>query len=150
MQPQTYYFPVGQEFPAPAYFSILASGENLSYQWQFFAVEGRWVNSTAASGRTMNYTPSITEGSFGRTQYRCIVSSSEGEVVSQAVSAVVSTDLLSVQNVISWIDSVATSIFSWASDVCTCIVQQPLLLFTVGFLALGGSIAIVSRLLSRS
>lgn len=45
--------------------------------------------------------------------------------------------------------SIVTQILAWVSSVTTTIVGSPMLLFTVGFLALGGAIGIFGRLLSR-
>ena len=44
--------------------------------------------------------------------------------------------------------TIATSIFSQVSTVATTIVDTPLLLFTTGFLFVGGCIGIFGRLLS--
>ncbi len=44
---------------------------------------------------------------------------------------------------------VSTSVLSFVGNVCTTIVDQPLLLLTVGFLFIGGVIGIFGRLLSR-
>lgn len=45
--------------------------------------------------------------------------------------------------------TVATKVLSAVGEVCTVIVDEPLLLMTVGFLFIGGVIGIVGRLLSR-
>lgn len=45
---------------------------------------------------------------------------------------------------------VITNIFSYISSIAECIVSTPLLLFTVGFLFLGGCVGIFGRLLSRN
>lgn len=45
---------------------------------------------------------------------------------------------------------VVTEIMEWVVTVCNTIVSQPILLFTVGFLAIGGAVGIFGRLLSRS
>ena len=44
---------------------------------------------------------------------------------------------------------VITNIFAYISSIAECIVSTPLLLFTVGFLFLGGCVGIFGRLLSR-
>lgn len=44
---------------------------------------------------------------------------------------------------------VATACFTQIGTICTTIVDEPLLLLTVGFLFLGGCIGIFGRLLSR-
>ena len=45
---------------------------------------------------------------------------------------------------------VATSTLTFVGNVCTTIVDQPLLLLTVGFLFIGGVVGIFGRLLSRN
>lgn len=44
---------------------------------------------------------------------------------------------------------VGTKVLTVVGDVCDVIVDQPLLLLTVGFLFIGGVIGIFGRLLSR-
>lgn len=44
---------------------------------------------------------------------------------------------------------VGTKVLTVVGNVCTTIVDQPLLLLTVGFLFVGGVIGIFGRLLSR-
>ncbi len=46
--------------------------------------------------------------------------------------------------------TVATSVLTYVGNVCATIVDQPLLLLTVGFLFIGGVIGIFGRLLSRN
>ena len=53
-------------------------------------------------------------------------------------------------DLIAQFGAVATSIFSQVSTVATTIVNTPLLLFTTGFLFVGGCIGIFGRLLSRN
>lgn len=45
---------------------------------------------------------------------------------------------------------VVTQIMTWIGTVASTITSTPLLLFTVGFLAIGGAIGIFGRLLSRN
>lgn len=45
---------------------------------------------------------------------------------------------------------VATAIFTQVSEIASTIVDTPLLLFTTGFLFLGGCVGIFGRLLSRN
>ena len=52
-------------------------------------------------------------------------------------------------SLLSDLGTVVTQVLSWVGDVCSTIVGEPFLLLTVGFLALGGAIGIVGRLLSR-
>lgn len=53
-------------------------------------------------------------------------------------------------DLISQFSAVATGIWAQVQLVCSNIVAEPLLLFTVGFLFLGGCIGIFGRLLSRN
>lgn len=48
------------------------------------------------------------------------------------------------------IKTVATSALGFVGDVTSAIMGDPFLLFTVGFLFLGGVIGILGRLLSRN
>lgn len=54
-----------------------------------------------------------------------------------------------MQALITSFTPMVTSIFGWVSKVCATIVGEPLLLMTVGFLVIGGTIGIFGRLLSR-
>lgn len=45
---------------------------------------------------------------------------------------------------------VVTQIFTWLGTVATTVTGTPILLLTVGFLVLGGTIGIFGRLLSRN
>ena len=47
--------------------------------------------------------------------------------------------------------AIVTAILTeWVTPVINLIINQPLLLFTVGFLAVGGAIGILGRLLSKN
>ena len=52
-------------------------------------------------------------------------------------------------DLISTLTTVATAIFTQVGTIASTIVGTPLLLFTVGFLFVGGCIGIFGRLLSR-
>ena len=45
---------------------------------------------------------------------------------------------------------VVTQVFTWVGTVASTITSTPILLLTVGFLVLGGTIGIFGRLLSRN
>lgn len=45
---------------------------------------------------------------------------------------------------------VVTKVFSYIGEICSTIVDNPLLLMTTGFLLIGGCIAIFGRLLSKN
>ena len=53
-------------------------------------------------------------------------------------------------SLITSLGQVATGIWSQISTIAQTIVDTPLLLFTVGFLFVGGAIGIFGRLLSRN
>lgn len=46
--------------------------------------------------------------------------------------------------------TVVSKVFTWVGEVCSTIVDNPLLLLTTGFLVLGGTIGIFGRLLSKN
>lgn len=48
------------------------------------------------------------------------------------------------------LSTVVTQILTWVGNVATTITSTPLLLFTTGFLAIGGAIGIFGRLLSKN
>lgn len=45
---------------------------------------------------------------------------------------------------------VVTEIVGWVGDVASTVVSTPILLFTTGFLAIGGAVGIFGRLLSKN
>ena len=51
---------------------------------------------------------------------------------------------------LSQLGLIATAIWTQVTQVTTTIVESPLLLFTVGFLFVGGAVGIFGRLLSRN
>lgn len=48
------------------------------------------------------------------------------------------------------VGEIVTQILTWVPSVISVILASPFLLFTVGFLAVGGVIGIIGRLLSRN
>jgi hypothetical protein len=54
-----------------------------------------------------------------------------------------------MESLLSQLASVSSAVITQVVAICGVIVGQPLLLLTVGFLFLGGAIAIFGRLLSR-
>lgn len=53
-------------------------------------------------------------------------------------------------SLLTTLGEVATAVWSQITEVASTIVETPLLLFTVGFLFVGGCIGIFGRLLSRN
>lgn len=151
-QPQNYYFPANTEFPAVARFSVLASGEGLTYQWQNGNSSGNFYNSSAAGYNTPNFTPTVQDSQLGGNRlYRCVITSSDGQVVSTVVTVSVGAFRLnSIPQLLNWLTQIGGSIFDTVGLAAGAIVSTPLLLIGVSFFALGASIAVLSRLLSRS
>lgn len=55
-----------------------------------------------------------------------------------------------MEALITQFGTIATAIFAQVTEVASTIVETPLLLFTTGFLFLGGCVGIFGRLLSRN
>ena len=71
-----------------ATFTVAASGENLSYQWQQSTDNGQsWTDISEANAAT--YTTAATTTSMNGYQYRCVVINSAGSVTSDAVTLTV-------------------------------------------------------------
>ncbi len=74
-------------------FSVTATGEELSYQWQYKnAGAENWSNSGAAAAKTANMTFTVTtDKTLNGRQYRCIVKDKNGnEAISNAATLTVS------------------------------------------------------------
>lgn len=56
---------------------------------------------------------------------------------------------ISMSTMLSDLGTVASAIWSQVGEVAETITSTPLLLFTIGFLFVGGAVGIVGRLLSR-
>lgn len=149
-QPQNVYLPASQEFPVSVNFSVMASGDDLSYQWQ---VQENCVWRDLATGsHSSSYTAPINSSSVnGGRLFRVVVTNSDGSTTSEVVSVSVGAYLLeSIPQMLASGSEVINSIFVWVGSACASIIDTPLLLIGVGFFALAASIAILSRLLSRS
>ena len=89
-QPQDFEGKVGES----ASFSVKATGDGLTYRWQYKDVGGSWANS---SFKTASISCKITAARDGRL-YRCIVSDAYGnKMVSDAASITVKTSLAITQ-----------------------------------------------------
>ena len=72
-----------------AKFTVSASGNNLSYQWQYrTGSTGKWAKATANGNQTANLNVPATTGRNGY-QYRCVVKNSGGTVYSKAATLTV-------------------------------------------------------------
>ncbi len=68
-------------------FRVVASGENLSYQWYYrTSASGTWMKSTASCAKTSVYSLSAASVTTARSgyQYRCVVTNPGGQVTSSA------------------------------------------------------------------
>ena len=74
-QPQTQELEIGQT----AKFTIVATGKNLKYQWQFLSSSG-WKDSGMTGAKTAALSVPVTAERDGQ-QYRCVVTASTGAFV---------------------------------------------------------------------
>lgn len=84
--------PVGQTVTVgqTAEFTVAASGENLSYQWQYRNDNGaNWNNISGATGSS--YTTDAVTLEMNNYQYQCVVSNSAGSVTSDPVTLTVNS-----------------------------------------------------------
>ena len=96
---------------ATAEFSVTATGENLSYQWQQSTASGQnWTNIEGAIGAT--YTTGATTLAMNNYQYQCVVSNSAGSVTSDVATLTVK------EHVHTW----GNPIWNWSEDGKTCTV----------------------------
>ena len=80
-QPQNFEGAVGET----ATFTVKATGNGLTYQWQYKDVGGSWANS---SFKTATMTCKITAARDGR-QYRCIVKDAHNNSVTSAAASII-------------------------------------------------------------
>ena len=90
-QPASQTVTVGQT----ASFTVTATGENLSYQWQQITDNGQsWTDIDGATDAT--YTAEATTTSMSGYQYHCVVSNSAGSVTSSAATLTVTQPVTGV------------------------------------------------------
>ena len=53
-------------------------------------------------------------------------------------------------SLLAQLGTVVTKVFGYIGDICSTIIDNPLLLMTTGFLLIGGCIGIFGRLLSKN
>lgn len=80
-----------------AEFSVIATGENLSYQWQQKTSSSDWADIQNETSAT--YAITNTAIDMSGTQYRCVVSNSAGSVTSSAATLTVNAATVPVTGV---------------------------------------------------
>ena len=74
-----------------ATFSVVASGENLTYQWQYRkTASSGWVDSKGTNYSKATFTPSVS-ASMNGYEYRCAVSNTAGTVYSNGAKLTVTS-----------------------------------------------------------
>ena len=91
-QPENQTVTVGQT----ASFTVTATGENLSYQWQQRTNSGSDWTNISENATSSTYTISNTTTDMSGYQYRCVVSNSAGSVTSSAATLTVTQPVTGV------------------------------------------------------
>lgn len=97
-----------------AEFSVTATGENSSYQWQLNTDGDGWVDIPGATG--VSYATEATTPSMSGYQYRCMVSNSAGSVTSSAATLTVNEHVHEWIVAWSWDGTKATVTFTCKND----------------------------------
>ena len=114
-QPENHTVTVGQT----ASFTVAASGDSISYQWQQSADNGQsWTDIDGATDAA--YTTEATTTSMNGTQYQCVVSNSAGSVTSDAATLTVNAATVPVTGVS--LDKGTISLFTGESETLTAMV----------------------------
>ena len=94
-----------------AEFSVAATGENSSYQWQQSTGNGQsWTDIDGATG--VSYATEATTPSMSGYQYRCVVSNSAGSATSSAATLTVNEHVHEWVVAWSWEGTKATATFT--------------------------------------
>ena len=102
-----------------ASFTVTATGESLSYQWQQSADNGlSWTDIDGATSAT--HTIAATSTDMSGTQYRCVVSNSAGSITSDAATLTVNAATVPVTDVS--LDKGTISLFTGESETLTAVV----------------------------
>ena len=67
---------------------VVATGENLTYQWQYLKSDGTWANTTLTGAKTATLSIPATAARNGN-QYRCVVKSGSNTLTSNAAKITV-------------------------------------------------------------
>lgn len=141
-------------------FTVVATGENLSYQWQSFnnGGNGIWQNVSNQTGTlasfNVNASAAIVRAYINNNvKFKCIITSSDGQSVEtdSVTTNVVGVYILgSIRQLLDYIGQTVESILLSVGSVSDVIVTSPMLAIGLAFFFFGGVIAIVGRLLSRN
>ena len=100
-----------------ASFTVTATGENPTYQWQQSTDKGQsWTEISGATGSTYTVAPTTT--SMNGYQYRCVVSNSAGSVTSAAATLTVTQPVTGVT-----LDQTELSLYTGESKPLTAKVE---------------------------
>ena len=98
-----------------AEFSVTATGDNLSYQWQQSTDNGQsWTNIDGATGAS--YATEVSTASMNGYQYRCVARNSAGSVTSSAATLTVNEHVHEWIVAWSWDGTKATATFACKND----------------------------------
>ena len=98
-----------------AEFSVTATGDNLSYQWQQSTDNGQsWTNINDATGAS--YATEVSTASMNGYQYRCVASNSAGIVTSSVATLTVNEHVHEWVVAWSWDGKTATATFTCKND----------------------------------
>ena len=100
-----------------AVFAIAATGDGLTYQWQYrTSASGTWAKATASGNQTATLMVPATAGRNGY-QYRCIVTNSAGSVYSNAATLKLKADapVIKTQPSSVTVDEGSTAVFAVAA-----------------------------------
>ena len=98
-----------------AEFSVTATGDNLSYQWQQSTDNGQsWTNIDGATGAS--YATEVSTASMNGYQYRCVARNSAGSVTSSAATLTVNEHVHEWIVAWSWDGTKATATFTCKND----------------------------------
>lgn len=159
-QPQDVYLPEGTTSVDRVSFSVIAQGVgDLSYQWQYLSpATGNWGNLGAPSATTPTLALSFADesgfdrNSNGKGLFRCIVSDDEGSTTSVSVTtrSVGFYVSATIQQLLSFVGNIGSSILQTVVDVSDTIIDVPFLALALGFFFVGGICSLIGRFLSRS